>query len=201
MCVAAWSAAAALSGAVGIWLAVGSVAVTLGLVVTLFDPAAALSTLRPTTDQCAIGLGVGALMSAATYWVYPLVASAVPEVATGTEVLYLAFRSPAPLVIGLALVPVVVGEELVWRGVIQRVFTERLGLWRHSRTGIAAAIVLTAATYACAHALIGSPVLIVVAFLCGLVWSTLRAFTVSLVPVLVAHLVWDALVLLWIPLV
>jgi membrane protease YdiL (CAAX protease family) len=43
-------------------------------------------------------------------------------------------------------------------------------------------------------------VLVAVAFSCGLAWSTLRASTASLVPPLVAHLLWDALVLLWLPL-
>ena len=46
----------------------------------------------------------------------------------------------------------------------------------------------------------GSPVLVAVAFFCGLAWGTLRATTASLVPTLVAHLLWDVLVLLWLPL-
>ena len=39
-----------------------------------------------------------------------------------------------------------------------------------------------------------------VAFFCALAWGTLRARTSSLVPTLVAHLLWDVLVLLWLPL-
>jgi membrane protease YdiL (CAAX protease family) len=39
-----------------------------------------------------------------------------------------------------------------------------------------------------------------VALLCGIVWGALRAASRSLLPPLVAHLVWDVLVLLWLPL-
>jgi membrane protease YdiL (CAAX protease family) len=37
----------------------------------------------------------------------------------------------------------------------------------------------------------GSLLLVVVAFLCGLYWSALRAISRSLVPSLCAHLAWD----------
>jgi membrane protease YdiL (CAAX protease family) len=61
-------------------------------------------------------------------------------------------------------------------------------------------VLLAAATYALAHAAIGSLLLVVVALLCGIVWGALRAASKSLLPPLIAHLVWDVLVLLWLPL-
>jgi membrane protease YdiL (CAAX protease family) len=39
-----------------------------------------------------------------------------------------------------------------------------------------------------------------VGLLCGLAWGTLRATTGSLVPSLLAHLVWDVMVFLCLPL-
>ena len=45
-----------------------------------------------------------------------------------------------------------------------------------------------------------TPVLVLVAFGCGLVWSALRAVTGSVAPALVAHLLWDVLILMWLPL-
>lgn len=200
VCVAAWTAAAALSSMFGLWTAVGSIAVLLGLVVTLFDPVAVRTALRPTTALCATGLAVGVLMSMATYGLYPILVHAVPAVTADTALLYGAFRAPAPAVIWLALVPVVVGEELVWRGAIQRVLTDQLGFVGRPWVAASAAVIVTAVIYACAHALIGSPVLVLVTFGCGLVWSGLRAATGSVTPALVAHLIWDALVLLWLPL-
>ena len=50
------------------------------------------------------------------------------------------------------------------------------------------------------HAPLGSPLLVAVALLCGMAWGTLRAVSGSLVPGLLAHLVWDISVFLWLPL-
>jgi membrane protease YdiL (CAAX protease family) len=61
-------------------------------------------------------------------------------------------------------------------------------------------VTLAALAYALAHAPAGSPLLVAIALLCGLAWGTLRATTSSLVPSLLAHLVWDVLVFLWLPL-
>lgn len=121
-----------------------------------------------------------------------MLARILPIIATDTALLYSAFRAPSPLVASVALVPVIVGEELVWRGVVQASLVRRLGIGQ----GVA----LAALAYALVHAPLGSPVLVAVALLCGLVWGTLRATTASLVPTLTAHLVWDVLVLLWLPL-
>lgn len=131
-------------------------------------------------------------MAVATFLLYPLLARIVPFIATDTARLYAAFRAPSLVVASLALLPVIVGEELVWRGVVQAALVQRLGAWR----GVA----LAAVAYALVHAPIGSPLLVAVAFSCGLAWGALRAATASLVPTLVAHLLWDVLVLLWLPL-
>jgi uncharacterized protein len=61
-------------------------------------------------------------------------------------------------------------------------------------------VVLAALAYALAHAPLGSPLLVAVALLCGLTWGALRATTASLLPPLLAHLLWDVLVLLCVPL-
>jgi membrane protease YdiL (CAAX protease family) len=191
-CVAVWVIAAASAGPLGIWPAVGGSAVALGMAVLLFDRRAASRLLQPSMRLVLLGAAAGGGMAAATYLLYPGLARLVPFIATDTARLYAAFRAPSLLIASIALSPVVLGEELVWRGVVQAALVQRLGPWR----GITAA----AATYALAHAPLGSPVLVMVAFLCGLFWSALRAATSSLVPTLVAHLVWSLLVLLWLPL-
>jgi membrane protease YdiL (CAAX protease family) len=200
VCAAAWTVAAALSGTLGIWTAIGSVAVMLGVVIALLDLPATRITLRPTVPLVAIGVVVGGVMSAATYWLYPLVLSAAPSVAADTTSLYAAFRAPAQVVTWFALIPVVISEELVWRGVVQRAITERLAFGDRSWVGPLAGVTLTAMAYGGAHGLVGSPVLVVTSFLCGVVWSGLRAVTGSVAPALVAHLLWDVVVLLWLPL-
>ncbi|NQW04985.1 MAG: CPBP family intramembrane metalloprotease [Acidobacteria bacterium] len=200
ICVVAWTAAAALSGTFGIWVAVGSVAVILGVLIAARDLSGVRSALRPTMSLVAIGLAVGGAMSAATYVLYPMVLSAVPSIASDTASLYASFRAPAAVVTWIAFVPVVIGEELVWRGVVQGAIADRLRFADRSWPGMLVGVVAIAVVYALAHAPIGSPVLVLVAFGCGLVWSALRAVTGSVAPALVAHLLWDVLILMWLPL-
>lgn len=190
--VVLWLAAAASTGPFGIWRAIGGAAVALGVVVLLFDRPASTVLLQPSPRLILLGATAGGLMVAATYLLYPVLARLVPLIATDTAQLYAAFRAPSIVVASVALVPVIVGEELVWRGAVQASLVRRLGAWR----GVA----LAAVVYALVHAPLGSPVLVAVAFFCGLAWGTLRATTASLVPTLVAHLLWDVLVLLWLPL-
>jgi uncharacterized protein len=113
-------------------------------------------------------------------------------IATETTRLYASFRALPPGIASLALLPVITGEELVWRGAVQTELVRRVGRW----SGVA----LAALAYALAHAPLGSPLLVAVALLCGLVWGTLRAVSGSLVPGLLAHAVWDIVVFLWLPL-
>ncbi|MBK8482161.1 MAG: CPBP family intramembrane metalloprotease [Proteobacteria bacterium] len=190
--IAAWLAAAAVTGPLGIWPAIGGAAVALGLAVLLFERPAPLALLQPSPRLMLLGATAGGLMAGATYLLYPLLARSLPFIASDTMQLYAAFRRPSLVVASVALVPVILGEELVWRGVVQAALVQRLGAWR----GVA----LAAVVYALVHTPLGSPVLVAAAFFCGLAWGTLRATTASLVPPLVAHLLWNALVLLWLPL-
>lgn len=191
-CVVLWVIAAASTGPLGIWLAIGGSAVALGVAVLVFDRPAAIRLLQPSPRLVLLGVVAGGVMAAATYLLYPVLARLAPFIATDTARLYAAVRAPSLLIASVALGPVVLGEELVWRGVVQAALVRRLGPW--------GGVTLAAAAYALAHAPLGSPVLVIVALLCGLFWGALRATTSSLVPTLVAHLVWDYMVLLWLPL-
>jgi membrane protease YdiL (CAAX protease family) len=97
----------------------------------------------------------------------------------------------------MALVPVILGEELVWRGVVQGALARQVGARQVG--GERWAILLGTLLYALAHAPLGSPVLVATAFSCGLAWSGLRHVTAGLVAPLVAHLIWDEMVLLVVP--
>jgi membrane protease YdiL (CAAX protease family) len=187
-----WLAAAASSGRLGLWTAIGGAAVSLGVAVLLLERPAPAVLLQPSARRVLLGAVAGAAMAAATYVLYPLTIRLAPFIATDTATLYAAFRAPSYLLASVALVPVIVGEELVWRGVVQTALVPR--------AGTPGSVLLAAAVYGLVHAPLGSPVLVAVAFCCGLVWGTLRATTASLVPSLVAHLLWDALVLFWWPL-
>jgi membrane protease YdiL (CAAX protease family) len=191
-CTAGWILAAGFTGVLGAWVAIGGVAVGLGMAVLLLDRPASESLLQPSPRLVLLGAVVGGSMAAATYVLYPLLVSMFPGIATDTALLYAAFRASPVAIAWIALAPVTFGEELVWRGVVLTPLVRRLGPW--------GGVTLAAAAYALACAPLGSPVLVAVALLCGLVWGALRAATASLVPTLVAHLVWDVVVLLWLPL-
>lgn len=191
-CFAAWLVAAASATRLGIWLAIGSVAVALGAVVLLVDGPGARALLQPSPRRLLLGAAAGAVMAAATYLLYPVLSRALPIVSSDAALLYSAFRAPSRVVASIALVPVIVGEELVWRGAVQTALVLRFGPWLG--TGLAAT------SYAAAHAPLGSPVLLAVALLCGVGWGALRATSGSLVPAVIAHIGWDVLVLLWLPL-
>ena len=191
-CPLVWALAAASTGSHGIWLAIGGTAVALGVAVLVFDRPAASRLLQPSPRLVLLGAAAGGVMAAATYLLYPVLARLAPFIATDTARLYAAFRPSSLLIASVALGPVVLGEELVWRGVVQAALVRRLRPW--------GGVTLAAAAYALAHAPLGSPVLVMVALSCGLFWGALRVTTSSLVPTLVAHLVWDVIVLLWLPL-
>lgn len=190
--IVVWLAAAASTGPLGIWRAIGGAAVALGIAVLLFDRPASMALLRPSPRLILLGATAGGLMAAATHLLYPVLARVAPFIATDAAQLYAAFRAPSLVIASVVLLPVIVGEDLVWRGVVQASLVQRLGAWR----GVA----LAAVVYALVLVPLGSPVLVAVALLCGLAWGALRATTASLVPTLVAHLLWDVLVLLWLPL-
>jgi len=187
-----WLAAAASTGPLGIWVAIGGAATGLGAAVFFFDPAEVRRMLRPSAPRLLVGIGAGFLMAVATYVLYPVVARLSPVIATDIGGLYASFRALPPVLASLVLLPVVAGEELVWRGAVQAELVRRTGPWR--------GVVLAALAYALAHAPLGSPLLVAAALLCGLTWGALRLVTGSLLPSLLAHLLWDLLVFLSVPL-
>jgi len=85
------------------------------------------------------------------------------------------------------LVFIVVGEEIVWRNAV----TMSVPGWR----GVA----LGAIAFGVAHAPLGVPLLVGLAFGAGMAWSAMVAATKSAWPALVCHLAFDVAVLLLIP--
>ena len=93
----------------------------------------------------------------------------------------------SPLLVGILLFfPIGFGEEIFWRGFVQRRFSSR---W----TPLPGFLVTTF-FYAAVHLPTGNPVLILAAFTCGAFWGGLYAVTGRLVPVLVSHMVWDPVI-------
>jgi hypothetical protein len=90
---------------------------------------------------------------------------------------------PQYIIAILLFFPIGFGEEIYWRGFIQRFFQMR---W-----GKGTAFLLTVILYTGMHLSTGNPVLILAALICGVYWSGLYWYTGSLVPVLISHMLWD----------
>ncbi len=96
-----------------------------------------------------------------------------------------------PLVIFAALLLVIgPGEELFWRGFIQKRLTERYGV---------KAVVLAAVLYAAVHIVTLNFMLIMASLVCGLFWGALYYKEKSPYPVILSHAVWDVTVFLLLP--
>jgi membrane protease YdiL (CAAX protease family) len=138
--------------------------------------------------------GIGILAAIALYGIFWLgheiliLASAytgmLPERAENLNAIY-ASRAELPqyMIAILLFFPIGSGEEIYWRGFIQRSFQARWG------KGIA--FLLTVILYTGVHLPTGNPVLVLAAFICGIYWSGLYWYTGSLVPVLISHMLWD----------
>ena len=188
-----WIGGATLARGVGVWVGIGSAAIVLGGGVLLTAAGKRVRRqLRPTGSLVALGLVAALVMIAATELLYPLAARLVPAIGAHTTALYgeLGKLTPFKLtVIGL----VILGEETVWRGVVQGALSRRFG--------VIVTVATAAIAYGVGHIPAGSVLLPLVALACGLYWSALTAWTGSLVPALIAHLLWDLTVLAWAPLV
>ncbi|HEX7680541.1 MAG TPA: CPBP family intramembrane glutamic endopeptidase, partial [Thermoanaerobaculia bacterium] len=154
-------------------------AVTMAAVVGWHDRMTLRPLLRVTPRIAMLAFVAATAMVAVTYLAFPLLVTSIPRMGTETQLIYTRFLSHRrPMVLIAAVIPVIVAEEVLWRGVFQG--------------SLARVSVLTASVVYCvAHAPAGSLLLMSVALVCGLYWSALRKISGSLIPPLCAHLVWD----------
>ena len=188
----AWIAGAALAASLGLWSGMGTTAVVVCVAVLATRWQALREMLRPRPRPILIGLASGLLLALATHLSYGPLSALAPFVKAGTAQLYLETASRPRLTFGLLLVPIAIAEEVVWRGAVQTALSARFGT--------AAAVLVGAALYAVCHAPIGAPVLMIAALGCGLVWGSLRATTAGLVAPILAHVLWDEILLFIAPL-
>jgi hypothetical protein len=145
--------------------------------------------LVPTRLGVALGLASGVafyLLARLVVGAFPALRPEVAELMTWRGEHGLAFLLAT---LTLALVP---GEELLWRGLLQRLAAERLGP--------AAGILLGALGYALCHLATGNALLPAAALGLGLAWGWLAHVTRGLAAPIASHLMFDALVLFVAPL-
>ena len=193
LCIGAFCLALGLRSQLNLWVATGAAAAFCALVVALFRNRVTGASLgRPQLRSFLIGAGVGVVMAVATWGLYPLAEWLFPAVRGEVETLYALLREPpGPIRAFPLLLFVVATEEVVWRG---------LAIDTISRSsGARNAVVLSAVLYVLPQVAMRSPVLMVVALLCGLVWGLLRVRYAGLTAPLSAHAVWDLLVFVLYP--
>jgi membrane protease YdiL (CAAX protease family) len=83
------------------------------------------------------------------------------------------------------------GEELWWRGFLQRHWSSRLGNWP--------GLFLVAGLYAAVHLTSRNPVLILAALVCGLAWGYQYLKFKSVLANIVSHILFDLAVFLFFP--
>jgi membrane protease YdiL (CAAX protease family) len=118
--------------------------------------------------------------------------SLLPDRAGNIASVYANLGGLSPVFVGLLLFfPIGFGEEIFWRGFVQRRFRER--------GSATSAFVLTTLLYTAIHVPTGNPVLILAALTCGVFWGGVYRATGSLVPVLVSHMLWDPFIFVIMP--
>jgi hypothetical protein len=108
-----------------------------------------------------------------------------------SQVYGLRSNEPHWLIAVLLIFPIGPGEELYWRGLIQRTFGEKKG----SNVGL----IIASLAYALVHLPTLNPPLILTALIGGLVWGGLYKLTNSLVPGIVSHVLWDLMIFVLLP--
>jgi uncharacterized protein YbjT (DUF2867 family)/membrane protease YdiL (CAAX protease family) len=183
-----WAVGAYASTYVGLWAAMGTTAVVLGIAAWALEGRRLLGR-GPHRRLVPIGIVAGLAMAGATVALYDPVTRLVPALGSDVDQLYHAFRATGTLASILLIPAVVAFEELIWRGAVYSALADRLP-W----VGAALAASLL---YALAHVPAGSPALVLASLGAGLCWNLLRARTGSLVPAYAAHIVWNYSVLVF----
>ena len=185
-------------GPLDFWWSMGLVVALLAVSAFATDPDYA-ALLREdvrtrTLRKIALGVASAAALYAIFYLGNGLVRRFLPTGSEGIGAVYALKHGVSRLRIGLLLALVIgPGEELFWRGYLQRTWQKKL-----SR---ATALPFTVAVYAAVHVAGGNPVLVLAAAVCGLYWGILYQRSNSVLAVAVSHLLWDLAVFLLFPFV
>jgi membrane protease YdiL (CAAX protease family) len=148
---------------------------------------------RRVLKKLAVGL-TSALLLYLIFWAGGTISRAgLPFAAKGIAAVY-AFKQDAPLVRVILLLILVIGpgEEVFWRGFIQRRWEKRFGFpsgW-----------LLASGFYALVHIGSRNIMLVLAALVCGLFWGALYSRSRSVLLVAFSHAAWDLVVFIIFPL-
>jgi CAAX protease family protein len=171
-----------------IYAIMGPFALSVMLVIAALSSRDLRRWLRPTRLAVLSGLGVGVAMTLATYPLFALARHLYPGLDGLVSGLYsTAHRTTLWEALPWVLA-IIFAEELLWRGALLRVLARRVP--------DAVAMSLSVATYALAQFGTGSWIVMLLALVCGAIWTVQRRLTRSLLSPLLSHLIWTPVVIL-----
>jgi hypothetical protein len=184
-------------GPLDFWWAMGLVVAVLVVSAFAADPGYLAVLLEDVRTHPLRKAALGGLSAAALFGVFYLggilVRRFLPMGGEGIGAVYELKAGVPAARIGLLLLLVIgPGEEVFWRGYLQRTWQKKLGC--------ASALPLAVAVYTAVHVASGNPVLVLAAAVCGLFWGVLYQRTGSVLLVAVSHTLWDLAVFLLFPL-
>jgi membrane protease YdiL (CAAX protease family) len=191
---AGFSLAMALRGRVDPWRSTAS-AGAVGIALSAWALGPRHRTLAAITARGAIAaIALGALLVAATHAAFHLAAWVSPGLVGSVGALYASIDVGAsPVTLVLLTTAVVLGEELVWRGVA-------IELAAAGRSRAAAGAIGTA-LYVFPQVLGGEPLLMILAAVVGALFTTQRLVTGRLADPFLTHAIWSVAVFVLVPLV
>lgn len=197
----AWLIGFAVLSRTGSWITfavtgivIASVAIATGAVPRML--------LRPTLRTVTAGIAGGLCMVGLTHASYALVTPRIPAAAAASTELFALLRVSgfAVTVRAVLIVLIATCEEIMFRGTMPTGRDRATATAGATAAATAATVTAFALLYAAATVTLGSPLLVLVAFLCGMAWGFMRVASASLVVPILAHVVWDLGVLVIWPL-
>jgi CAAX protease family protein len=170
--------------------------VVLVMIIAMFDHTWAQAIRKDLSDKILAKIFFGILSAVLLYVVFA-VGNIVsrqffPFAESGIQDVY-AFKMGASRyrIAILMLLIIGPGEELFWRGYLQRNFQKRMGQF--------SGFLMATGFYALVHMGSGNTMLVLAAAVCGLFWGYLYLKYHSMALNVVSHTVWDMTVFLWLP--
>jgi membrane protease YdiL (CAAX protease family) len=171
-----------------IYVVMGPFALTVIVVIAALSSQRLRRWFRPTRLAVLGGLGVGIGMTVITYPVYALAHHLLPELGASVAGLYSAAHQTTLAEALPWVLAIIIAEELLWRGALLYVLERRVSP--------ALATAISIASYVVAQLGTGSWIVMLLALVCGTIWTVQRRLTRSLLSPLIAHLIWTPIVIL-----
>ncbi|MBC8401153.1 MAG: CPBP family intramembrane metalloprotease [Candidatus Marinimicrobia bacterium] len=166
------------------------------LLVNISDPEWRIEIRSDIKDQLIKKIGLGIFSAVALYLIFAIgnyLSQTLFDFARTEIAAVYAYKSSAsPLRIGILMLLIIgPGEELFWRGFVQRRFQNDTGQWP--------GFILTTGIYTFIHLGSGNIMLILAAGICGLFWGYLYLRYRSMLLNAVSHTIWDILIFIILP--